>query len=99
MRCALSYDKETDFSQQKVNAWGEMQSLEEEPCYREDEIESETDRAFFHGFKCGIDEALHDIDMLIEDGELEEDKREDFLELFAGELAMQLFSILDHQEE
>lgn len=99
MRCALSYDKENDFSQQKISAWGEMQSLEEEPCYKEEDIESETDRAYFHGFKCGIDEALHDIDMLVEDGNIEAEQKEELLPFFTGELAMQLFSILDHQEE
>lgn len=99
MRCALSYDEETNFQDQKVNAWGEMQSLDEEPEYREEEIENEVDRAYFSGFKAGIDEALHDIDMLIEDGEITEEQKEELMEYVTGELAMQLFSIIDHQEE
>ena len=99
MRCAISYDKELDFSQQKVKAWGEMQSLTEEPSYKEEDIEKETDKAFFHGFKCGIDEAVHDLDMLVEDGELDEETRDTLVTYFEGEVVMNLFSILDRQEE
>lgn len=38
MRCALSFDEDKDLIDQKVAAWGEMQSLKEEPCYREEDI-------------------------------------------------------------
>ena len=99
MRCAINYDKETDFSDQKVKAWGEMQSLNEEPSYKEEDIESEADKAFFHGFKCGIDEAVHDLELLVEDGELDEEVKDTLLTYFEGEIVMQLFSILDHQLE
>ena len=36
MRCALSYDENKELMDQKVAAWGEMQSLEEDPVYKED---------------------------------------------------------------
>lgn len=99
MRCALSYDNETDFKDQKIAAWGELQSLEEDPAYKEEDIEDERDKAYFMGFKCGIDEAVHDLDTLLEDNEISEDAYDSLMILFTGELAMELFSILDHQEE
>lgn len=36
MRCALSFDENKELMDQKVAAWGEMQSLEEDPVYKED---------------------------------------------------------------
>lgn len=99
MRCALRYDDETDFKDQKLAAWGELQSLGEEPAYKEEDIVAQKDKDYFFGFKCGIDEAVHDLDALLEDDEISEDAYDSLIILFTGELAMQLFSILDHQEE
>lgn len=97
MRCALNFDSETDLKEQKIAAWGELQALDEEPSYKEEDIKDLEDKAYFHGFKCGIDEACHDLDTLLEDEEISKEVYDYLNSVFAGELAMQLFSILDHQ--
>lgn len=99
MRCALKCDKETLFKDQSLCAWGEMQSLKEEPEYREEDIKDKRDIAYFYGFKSGLDEARIDLENLLEDGEVSEEAYSFLRRLFEGELAMQLFIILDHQKE
>lgn len=99
MRCALSYDKSKDLIDQKLSAWGEMQSLEEEPAYKEEDIKDEKEKEHFAGYKMACDEFCKDLDNCVED-EMISEEASDFLQaLMAGSLAMQLFSILDNQEE
>ena len=93
MRCALSYDDNKTFSSQKVSAWGEMQSLSEEPCYKEEDIESITDKEYLIGYKMAMD----DISAMLY--EIEDEERELLERAISGGIAMQLFSILDKQEE
>lgn len=41
MRCALSFDEDKSLIDQKVSSWGEMQSMKEEPAYKEEANVSE----------------------------------------------------------
>ena len=99
MRCALSYDENKELSEQSLSAWGEMQSLDEDPGYKEADIASEKERAYFKGFKAACDSVCHDLDALVDDEEISEEASGNIQALMAGELAMQLFSILDYQED
>ena len=99
MRCALSYDESKDLVDQKLSAWGEMQSLEEDPAYKEEDIKDEKERECFLGYKMACDEICKDIDNLVEDGTMSEEASDHLQALMAGSIAMQLFSILDNQEE
>ena len=99
MRGALSFDENKDLLDQELSAWGEMQSTDEEPCYKESDIEDERDAAFFRGVKAAMDSVCTDLDNLVEDGELSQDTSDYLQVLMAGELAMYLYSILDNQEE
>ena len=56
MRCALSYDENKDLTDQKLSAWGEMQSLEEDPAYKEEDIKDEKEREYFFGYKMAVDD-------------------------------------------
>lgn len=51
MRCALNFDSEKDLVEQDLSAWGEYQSLSEEPSYKEIDIVSEREKNFFKGYK------------------------------------------------
>ncbi|MCR4739167.1 MAG: hypothetical protein K5886_02770 [Lachnospiraceae bacterium] len=99
MRCALSYDKNKDLIDQKLSAWGEMQSLEEDPAYKEEDIKDEKEREYFLGYKMACDEICKDIDNIVEDEMMSEEASDHLQALMAGSIAMQLFSILDNQEE
>ena len=99
MRCALNFDEDKDLIDQKVMAWGEMQSLKEEPCYREEDIKGERQQAFFAGYKAAMSAVCKDINLLEEDGEITENASLSLQRLMAGSIAMQLFGILDSQEE
>jgi len=113
MRCALNFNKNKSFADQKLSAWGEMQPLTEEPCYREDKIKDIADRNYFYGYKCGLADALNNLEYNIDAymdidekntlGKIKKEVVEEALEalqdLSAAELAMQLFRILDSQEE
>lgn len=99
MRCALSFDENKELINQKVAAWGEMQSLEEDPAYKEEDIKDEKEAAFFRGIKTAMDSVCHDLENLVEEEEISEEASDELQALMAGELAMQLFSILDNQEE
>ena len=99
MRCALSYDENKDLIDQKLSAWGEMQSLEEDPVYKEEDIKDEKEREYFLGYKMACDEICKDIDNLVEDEMMSEEASDHLQALMAGSIAMQLFSILDNQEE
>lgn len=99
MRCALSFDENKELMDQKVAAWGEMQSLEEDPAYKEEDIKDEKEREYFLGYKMACDEICKDIDNLVEDEMMSEEAYNHLQALMAGSIAMQLFSILDNQEE
>lgn len=99
MRCALSFDENKDLIDQKLSAWGEMQSLEEEPAYREENIKDEEQKEYFFGYKMAVDDMCKNLNMLIDSGDISEDASDELQAYMAGELAMQLFSILDYQEE
>lgn len=99
MRCALSYDENKDLIDQKLSAWGEMQSLEEDPAYKEEDIKDEKEAAFFKGVKMAMDSVCHDLENLVEEEKISEEASDELQALMAGELAMHLFSILDNQEE
>ena len=99
MRCALSYDKNKDLIDQKLSAWGEMQSLEEDPAYKEEDIKEEKERECLLGYKMACDEIWKDIDNLVEDEMMSEEASDHLQALMAGSIAMQLFSLLDNQEE
>lgn len=102
MRCALKYDDEKMFGEQVVEAWGEMQSLNEQPIYKESEL-NKANALYFHGYKNAIDDAFNTLQFMIEEEFDEDTDRDDFLEAvkasLAAEICMNLFSILDGQEE
>lgn len=99
MRCALSFDENKELIDQKLAAWGEMQSLEEDPAYKEEDIKDEKEAEYFRGFKAAFDVVCKDLESLVEDEDISEEASDEFQAIMAGELAMQLFSILDNQEE
>ena len=99
MRCALSFDENKDLIDQKLSAWGEMQSLEEDPAYKEEDIKDEKERQYFFGYKMAVDDMCKNLNMLIDSGDISDEGSDEFQAYMAGELAMQLFSILDYQEE
>lgn len=96
MRCDLDYDPEKMFSEQKVEAWGVMQSLTEEPCYREEDIKDPLNLLYFRGYKAAVDESIVALSEILFDdiGSIEE-----FKEWCAANICMLLFSILDEQSE
>lgn len=94
MRCALKYDDEIRFAEQKVEAWGELQSLAEEPSYKEAEL-SEEDFAIFTAYKMAMDDAIDNFEAYSETGyDVDVFKR-----MCAGSICELLFSLLDEQEE
>lgn len=99
MRCALSFDENKDLTEQKLSAWGEMQSLEEDPGYKEEDIKDEKQKEYFFGYKMACDEFCKNLDNAVEDEMISDEASEHLQALMSGELAMQLFSILDYQEE
>lgn len=99
MRCALCFDENKDLTEQKLSAWGEMQSLEEDPGYKEEDIKDEKQKEYFFGYKMACDEFCKNLDNAVEDEMISEEASEHLQALMSGELAMQLFSILDYQEE
>lgn len=100
MRCALSFDENKSFINQELCAWGEMQSTKEEPAYKESDIHKERDKGFYLGCKAMADEVNVIIDGI--DDQLTEEQKgcfEYIRDCIMGELAMQLFVILDNQED
>lgn len=99
MRCALSFDEDKDLIDQNIAAWGEMQSLSEEPVYREEDIKSDKKKSFLMGYKMAVDDVCKDLKLLIDDGEIPEEASDKLQSLISGDIAMQLFSILGGEEE
>lgn len=99
MRCALSYDPEKTFFDQKLSAWGEMQSLNEEPGYKETDIKSDKEQIFFSGVKFAMDFVNNLADNMEEDGMISDDAADFIRQDICSELALNLFSILDNEED
>lgn len=97
MRCAIDFDENKPLMEQNVSAWGEMQSLKEEPSYKESDIKDEKDKEFFKGYKSALDDVCNVLDNFVMDERISEDNSLDIQQWLAGELCMQLFSILDNQ--
>jgi hypothetical protein len=97
MRCALSFDENTALYEQKVKAWGELQSLDDEPAYKEEDIVDKEARVFFHGLKVAFETVANDLDDMVEDEEITEDASNKIQRGMCAELALHLFRIIDHQ--
>ena len=97
MRCALCWDEDKPLMEQSVSAWGEMQAMDEVPCYKEDEIAAAVNKEFFRGAKFAMDQVCNILDNMQGDGELAQVTNEDIQHMMSGELCMLLFSILDDQ--
>lgn len=97
MRCAIDFDENKPLLEQEVKAWGELQSLKEEPCYKESEIKDKNDKQFFMGYKAAMDDVCNILENLVMDGNLKKKKSEMIQMFMSGELCMNLFSILDNQ--
>lgn len=97
MRCAIDYDENKPLIEQEVKAWGEMQSLKEEPAYKESDIKSANAKAFFLGYKAALDDACSVLDNFVDFNEIEEETSERMQQWLAGDMCMQLFSILDDE--
>lgn len=99
MRCALSFDENKMLIEQKVAAWGEMQSLRDDPSYKEEDIKGEMEASFFRGVKHAMDSVCNILDCLEDNGMISEEVFEEVQQMMAEEIAMQLFSILDYQDD
>lgn len=99
MRCAIQFDEDKPLIEQNVNAWSEMQSLDEEPAYREENIKSVEDKEFFRGYKFAMDDVCKILDNFVVDNELTNKVSEEIQRWMSGDLCMHLFSILDNQPE
>jgi hypothetical protein len=94
MRCSLKYNKEQHFNEQMVEAWGEMQSVNDEPSYKESDLNKEN-ALYFRAYKLAMDSAIGLFGIIHEEEEL----REEFEAMCAGDICMLLFSLLDEQGE
>lgn len=109
MRCALQFDPEHDFAFQKVNAWSTMQSMKDEPSYREDDINNKIDKAYFDGYKSACDDVIRDVvawaendatgRLTDENGDILPGVVEDIKDIISSSICEVLFSILDEQIE
>ena len=97
MRCALQYVSDKPLNEQSINAWGEMQSLKETPCYREEDIKDEKEQEYFKGYKMAVDDFCTILDNQVFDEVITEEQSDEIQKFLPGELAMLLFSILDNQ--
>lgn len=97
MRCAIDFDENKPLMEQEVRTWGEMQSLEEEPGYKESDIKDVKDKMYFMGYKAALDDVCNVLDNFVVDGELDEETSFDIQRWLSGELCMNLFSILDNE--
>ena len=99
MQCAIDFDENIPLAEQNVKAWGEMQSLDEEPAYKEEDIKDDNAKKFFLGYKCAMDDVCNSLDSLVSAGELKQKKADEIQKYMAGDLCMCLFSILDDEIE
>lgn len=99
MRCAVDFDENIPLYDQEIKAWGELQSLTEEPGYRERDIKEVEDQEFFKGFKFAFDSVCNTLDNLAFDGTIKTYQQEEIERFMSGALCEMLFSILDNQED
>lgn len=102
MRCALKYDEEKDFSDQIVSAWGVMQSLNDDPCYKESDL-NEENRKWFDAYKFGVDDSIHMLECYLENCDLFatddiEDCVNEFKDICSAEICEMLYTLIDDQE-
>lgn len=99
MGCVLKFNENETLSDQNLSAWGLNQSTDEEPAYREEDIKSEKDRAWFKGYKEAYNEAIDTIENSAFDGDIAEKQAKALKEQFHGDICLMLYSIIDGQEE
>lgn len=99
MRCAIYFDESKPLVEQEVMAWGEMQSLDEEPSYKESDIKDEAEKKRFEGYKKGFDDVCTDLENLVSDGVISEYQSGEIQNRMCSDLGMALFSILDNEIE
>lgn len=97
MRCAIDFDENKPLREQEIKAWGELQSLKEEPAYKESDIKNDKSKNFFLGVKYAFDEVRTALDNLEEYEELNEDQNKIIQAHMSGSLCEILFSILDEE--
>lgn len=99
MRCAVDFDESKPLYEQEVKAWGEMQSLNEEPSYKESDIKDEREKEFFKGYKFAFDAVCNILGCLEDEEDLTGEQKDEIEIRMSGELCMMLFSILDNECE
>ncbi len=75
-----------------------MQSLKEEPGYKESEIENEYDKEFFKGYKFAVDAVCNILDNLEFDGTITEEQNDEIQLHMQGDICELLYSILENQD-
>ena len=98
MRCAITFDENKPLYNQKVKAWGEMQSLKEDPAYKEEYIKSDKNKNFFDGYKYAFDDMRNTLNFLVDEQEITKEQSEEIQTHLSGSLCEMLFSILDNEE-
>lgn len=99
MRCAIYFDESKPLAEQEVMAWGETQSLDEEPSYKESDIKDEAQEKRFEGYKTAFDDVCTDLDNLVSDGVISEYQSGEIQNRMCSDLGRTLFSILDNEIE
>lgn len=97
MRCAIDFDENKPLMDQNIRAWGEMQSLDEEPAYKEEDITDKRDKDYLFGYKCAFDDADSILNYFVAAELITEEQLEEIERHMCGYLCMMLFSILDEQ--
>lgn len=97
MRCAIDFDETKPLMEQNIRAWGEMQSTEEEPAYKEEDITDQRDKNYLFGYKCAFDDVDNELKNLVLEEILTEEQLKEIETYMCGDLCMMLFSILDEQ--
>ncbi len=97
MRCAMDFDENKKLSDQNVAAWGENQSLQEEPAYKEEDIKHEESKEFFRGYKMALDDMCKELEFEVGEGIISNRQSDMTQALVCSDLCMLLFSILDNE--
>lgn len=99
MRCAIKFDKSKALADQEVKAWGELQSLKDEPEYKESDIKGADNKMFFFSYKCAMDDTWADLDSMVFDEVLTEEQANSIKSCMEANLYMILFDLLDGEDE
>lgn len=99
MRCALDFDENLPLAKQNLRAWSEMQSLDDEPAYKETDIKDSNSKSFMFGYKSAMDDVCKVLDNFVEDGNLARNTSAEIQTWLSSELCMQLFTILDDEPD